>query len=37
MDKDNLIKNNPPDPKGHGGKFFLLRGSLTDNLLCIVF
>lgn len=21
------IKNNPPDPKGHGGKFFISRGS----------
>lgn len=30
-------KNNPPDPKGHGGKFFLFRGGLANNLLCIVF
>lgn len=29
-------KNNPPDPKGHGGKF-LFRGGLANNLLCIVF
>lgn len=29
-------KNNPPDPKGHGGKF-LFRGGLAENLLRIVF
>nr|DAQ01461.1 MAG TPA: hypothetical protein [Inoviridae sp.] len=31
-------KKNSPDPlRGHGENFFLLRGGLANNLLCIVF